>query len=335
MSITSKTRKMLWGRAANRCAICRIELVMNETETDDESIIGDECHIIARELDGSRGESMLSVEQRDKYNNLILLCKIHHKNIDDQPGYYTVEALHGIKGEHENWVRDSLNLDIKRQQDEEVYMTFVERWSSLCDIENWKDWTSWLLGAGGNKISTEMEENLQEAKEYIFTRIWPERYQELNNSFENFRKVLDDLLRVFHEHSQQSGSGHYTEKFYKIREWDPERYHRLLREYEFHTELVQDLVLELTRAGNFICDMVRKYLLPSYRMNEGLLIVESGPYMDMSFRMYRTQYRGDERTVLNPYPGVKKFKKIRVNRDVCFGVGTDSSDPKFLQSLGR
>ncbi|MCH1643274.1 HNH endonuclease, partial [Paenibacillus timonensis] len=76
MSISSKTRKMLWGRAANRCAICKIELVMDETETDDESVIGDECHIVAREEDGPRGESILSKEQRDKYNNLILLYKI-------------------------------------------------------------------------------------------------------------------------------------------------------------------------------------------------------------------------------------------------------------------
>lgn len=36
MSISSKTRKMLWGREANRCAICRMEIVMDETETDDE-----------------------------------------------------------------------------------------------------------------------------------------------------------------------------------------------------------------------------------------------------------------------------------------------------------
>lgn len=306
---------------------------MDETETDDESVIGDECHIVAREEDGPRGESILSKEQRDKYNNLILLCKIHHKIIDDQPGHYTVESLHELKGGHERWVKDSLDIDIQKQQDEEVYMTFVEKWSTSCDLDNWKSWTSWLLGAGSNSISMEMEKNLQELKEYIFSRVWPTRYPELNDSFENFRKVLEDLLRVFHEYSEEKRNSYVTERFYKIKEWDPKRYQMLLREFEYHIALVQDFVLELTRAGNFICDMVRKYLLSSYRMNEGLLLVESGPYMDMGFRIYRTQYRENEISSSKPYPGIAEFKKIRVTRDVCFGIGTSSTDPEFLKHL--
>jgi hypothetical protein len=79
---------MLWGRYANRCNFedCRRELVMDATETDDESIIGEECHIFARGKNGPRGNSTLTEEQRDKYSNLILLCSVHHKLIDDQPG---------------------------------------------------------------------------------------------------------------------------------------------------------------------------------------------------------------------------------------------------------
>lgn len=270
--------------------------------------------------------------KRDKYANLLLLCKIHHKVIDDQPGQYTVECLDELKREHEKWVRDSLNLDTQRQQDEEAYMTFVEKWSNLCDLDNWKGWTSWLLAIGSYSISREMESNLREIKEYLFTRIWPERYVELNNSFENFRRVLEDMLFEFHKYSKEYDNRYVTEKFYKINVWDTQRYNRLFEEYKFHTTLVQDLVLELTRAGNYICDKVKKYLLPSFRMNEGLLIVESGPCMDMSFRIYRTQYREDERT-LEPYPGIEEFKKVRINRDLSFGIGDDSSDPAVLKDI--
>lgn len=83
---------MLWGRSGNRCAICQKELVIDATETDDDSIIGDECHIVARSTDGPRGASPL--KERNKYNNLILLCKIHHKQIDDQENEFPVERLH-------------------------------------------------------------------------------------------------------------------------------------------------------------------------------------------------------------------------------------------------
>ncbi|NMI03164.1 hypothetical protein HF638_04215 [Paenibacillus sp. SZ31] len=328
MSISSKTRKMLWGRAANRCAICRAELVMDETETDDESVIGDECHIVAREDDGPRGESIKNSDQRDKYANLLLLCKIHHKVIDDQPGHYTVEKLNKIKEEHEQWVRSSLNIDINKQKEEELYMAFVEKWSNLCDLDNWKDWTSWLLSAGSTSMSIEMEAKLQEVKSYLFSRVWPNRYLELNDSFENFREILGDFLSVFHEYSQKKGDDYCIEKFYKIQEWDVERYDRLAKEYEFHITLVQDLILELTRAGNYICDKIREFLMSTYRMNEGLLIIESGPYTDMRFHKYRTKYRNEER-INKPYPGLDEFKKIRNTRDINFGVGISSEDSLF------
>lgn len=46
---------------------CRIELVMDVNETDDPSLIGEECHIVAREENGPRGASPLTDEQRDLY----------------------------------------------------------------------------------------------------------------------------------------------------------------------------------------------------------------------------------------------------------------------------
>ena len=41
MSYSEKTVKMLWGRAASRCAICRMELVMERTTatTNQSSVI--------------------------------------------------------------------------------------------------------------------------------------------------------------------------------------------------------------------------------------------------------------------------------------------------------
>lgn len=90
MPITLKTHKMLWGRAANRCAICRMELVMDASETDDEAVVGEACHIVAQKEDGPRGQSPLTQEQRDKYANLILLCNVHHKQVDDH-----VQTLYG------------------------------------------------------------------------------------------------------------------------------------------------------------------------------------------------------------------------------------------------
>jgi hypothetical protein len=45
----------------------------------------------------------------DGYYNRILLCRIDHRIVDDQPYQYTVEKLRGIKSRHEQWVRDRLH----------------------------------------------------------------------------------------------------------------------------------------------------------------------------------------------------------------------------------
>lgn len=108
MAITDKTRKIIWGRSGNRCAICRNELIINSTPSDDESVVGDECHILARKNQGPRHLPDFSISQLDEPENLLLLCRVHHKMVDDQSDTYTVEELRRIKVDHEKWVSASL-----------------------------------------------------------------------------------------------------------------------------------------------------------------------------------------------------------------------------------
>ena len=92
---------------------------MHATAQDNESIVGDECHIVARRSGWSRGDPRLSEEELDEYDNLILLCRTHHKMVDDQPNTYTVDVLKDMKRKHENWVRETLqraNTGEKQQQ---------------------------------------------------------------------------------------------------------------------------------------------------------------------------------------------------------------------------
>jgi hypothetical protein len=117
MSITLRDHKMLWGRAGARCSLCRIPLA-TISEIGHASVIGEEAHIVARNINGPRGESPLNTEQRDAYANLILACPTHHSVIDDLPNgpnEYPVERLHEIKASHEQWVMslDSFNANVQ------------------------------------------------------------------------------------------------------------------------------------------------------------------------------------------------------------------------------
>jgi len=324
---------MLWGRAGNRCAMpeCRIELVMDATETDDESLIGEECHIVAESPDGPRGDASFPKNKINNYENLIIMCRVHHKIIDDQTKTYTVSFLNQLKSKHEQWVRESLEgFDPQKQRDDEIYASYSEKWIDLSHLNEWKDWTSFIFGGGYPRLYIDIDNSLDELKEWLFSRIWPKRYEELEDAFENFRRVLQDFRNIFYEHAEKAQDILYTKKFYQINEWHEEKYERLGKKYEFHVDLVQDLMLELTRAANYICDKIRKYIDRSFRLDKGALIVESGPYMPFTWRQHRVEYRRNERTKM-PYPGLIEFKKIRKDRDYFFGVGDSPEDPEFLE----
>jgi len=115
MTITDKPRKILWGRSGNRCAICKQELVIDTTCSDDESVVGEECHIISGRPTGPRYDPTFPKEQIDSYENLILLCRVHHKMVDDQHETYTADFLRQTKANHENRVSEKLDDDLTRR----------------------------------------------------------------------------------------------------------------------------------------------------------------------------------------------------------------------------
>lgn len=112
MAITDKTRKILWAKSGNRCAICKTELIM-DSNAENKTIVGDECHIISKQPNGPRANLDISINH-DDYENLILLCKIHHTVIDDNPKDYPIDKLKKIKKEHEDWVKEELKKGVIR-----------------------------------------------------------------------------------------------------------------------------------------------------------------------------------------------------------------------------
>lgn len=105
-----RTIKILWGRAAGRCAVptCRIELFAEATDYDPVVLIGDIAHIEASSESGPRGNRNKATKDRDEYDNLILLCKNCHARLDGQKNTNSVEYIRQLRNDHEAWVRNSL-----------------------------------------------------------------------------------------------------------------------------------------------------------------------------------------------------------------------------------
>jgi hypothetical protein len=107
MSIASSELRLVLQKSGNVCAFsdCRKLFTADASSTDRPVVLGDVAHIIGESTAGPRGASPMSLSDRNRDENLILLCKQHHQLVDAQPQTYTVEWLRRIKGEHEGWVQ--------------------------------------------------------------------------------------------------------------------------------------------------------------------------------------------------------------------------------------
>ncbi|HEY6414424.1 MAG TPA: HNH endonuclease signature motif containing protein [Edaphobacter sp.] len=301
-----------------------MKLVHEASGLDDPSIIGQACHIVAQRVDGPRGNSPLNDAQRDSYSNLILLCSIHHKLVDDQPNAFTAERLHEIKQDHETYVDGLFDQITKQSQfDQEIVAEYIDEYSRMSDLDGWQAWTSWLLG-GNPRIEAQRFEELKNIAPWAISRIWPQsNFDKTQRALENFRRIAGDFVNTFQKHAQLTPASeiprvYETKRFYRIEEWDEGLYSKLLQRYECHIAFIEDYVFELTRAANLICDAVRAEVMPSFRIKEGALLVTSGPGMSLQFTTYRPEYRPSDFPDL--YPGFDDFNKVRLSRDFFFGT---------------
>jgi len=139
MSLRVHDRKILWTKAGNRCSYnygqehCDEELV--KLANGKLVLVGDECHIVGEKAGSPR--YVADFPKLDTYDNRILMCKKHHKIIDDNEGEYTVERLLKMKKSHE----DSITERIKTKEIEpliikdSVFRTEVERADEAIGME--------------------------------------------------------------------------------------------------------------------------------------------------------------------------------------------------------
>lgn len=318
MGISLKTTKILWGRAGGKCAICKEILVSDSPDVkDDPSIIGEMAHIVAQKETFTRGDyESLTPEQRDHYSNLILLCRNDHKIIDDQPLFYTVEKLRDIKEEHEQNIKSDKSFNIKKQEDDEIYASNIDEWVIRSDLDNW-DNISYRINQPTPNIPKQWYESSNELIPWICNRIWSNRYKPLEDAFFNYKTVLKDFIYIFSKHIDwkwPSQDTLITKEFYRIDNWDTKLYNELLEKFEYHCFFVGDLFSELTCAANYLCDHIRKYIFPGFRLKEGILMIIRGDIVLPSNQMLvRAEYTVNERT-MKPYPGLDKFKEVRYTR---------------------
>jgi hypothetical protein len=89
--------------------MCREFLIEDDNSTG-RSLVGEVAHNAGERPNAARYDSSMTDEERDGPENLILLCRKHHKIIDDNEQIYTREKLSILRDEYLSWLSHQLGV---------------------------------------------------------------------------------------------------------------------------------------------------------------------------------------------------------------------------------
>ena len=107
-SIKNAVRHELYAKSGNQCAFPGCGCALFEDGTDGKTSKGEICHIEGLNPQSARYNPNSTDEERNSFDNLILLCANHHEQIDQNPDQYTVADLKKMKEDHEAQVSNKI-----------------------------------------------------------------------------------------------------------------------------------------------------------------------------------------------------------------------------------
>jgi len=157
-----------------------------------EKLIGEMAHICGLEKGSARYDSIkLKKEERNSYGNLILLCPLCHKKVDNDSMHYTYEKLKEMKEKHEIKVEKKLKsctLQVTFAELEVITKYLISAPTYKYDEElaiippGEKIKKNHLSSDVGNMITMGMI-RVQQVKEYFIKNPDPQFLERLRSSF--------------------------------------------------------------------------------------------------------------------------------------------------------
>ena len=203
MSISEKDIKLLWGRAAGKCAFpdCRVKLTQDKKLVTESFPLGGITYCRG-ERGGASCKSLLFSEERNSYSNLLLLLVLdHHTVIDKNPEDYPIEKLYMLKIQHELWVEQTLSAenDPRKTAQDIVYADLVDSANKYCHFAEWGKWTYGLM-APKKYCDLSFEMDIKEFRKKIMAAVWPDTLIDLERAIKNLALIADNMIEKFTEH---------------------------------------------------------------------------------------------------------------------------------------
>jgi len=208
----------------------------------------------------------------------------------------------------------------------EYWRRRADEFSRRLPLDNWD-------GALGGLVSSSLRvpapvlTELRDFASWVVGSNFPEGFDDIRRALETTGRIAADLVDVLDERVESVPGSNWLRVpgWYRLA---GERYHAELGTYHTYVDLVTDLTFELTRATEWFCDLIREHVEPGYRLDEGGLMLEGGPYEDGNTRRWRVRYSPSEHDELPaPYVDLSTFRDTaRYRRDLHTKTRSSQSD---------
>lgn len=293
MSVSPLDQNILWVKAGGRCSMqdCRKKLILagSKEVPSKNVVIGENCHIVAKKKKEARGESILSPYERDRYPNLILLCRNHHKIIDRDPLAWPIEKLHQIKSDHEIWV-DTKFADSKENISNQIYSNLINTATEALLLAHW-DWFS------GHAVRFLLSEEFVDGVDNFWMKeqktVWPQEIPELEKAINNLCERTYSYVHTYMEKARlREGKTADDYDFWVEDKWWKAQwrddYHDYVEESRKWQKTCTSLLFNLVVALNEYADAVRQHFKSNYFIYQGKFIINDsmGVMNEMSPAIY-------------------------------------------------
>ena len=191
---------------------------------------------------------------------------------------------------------------------DQIYASLLDSFVENCLPSRWSEWASRAIEL--QPIwSVELVDGTTAFDVAVRAAIWPHKHAELERSFQTLASVLREARETFLRHAIYEEKAATLDrpmlmqyrgvKFYKeLREWNPERYQRLLADWRAWQNKAQALVFEATRAANWLADCARRFINPTFFAVEGKFHLFSTVLSDVPGDLWIPEYTQLERKQL-------------------------------------
>jgi hypothetical protein len=276
--MTQRDIKVLWGRAAGLCSICRRKLTQDEAHASDAFPLGEHAHIVGEKPGSARYESPLTADERDGYANRILLCPNDHTVVDKAPADWPVERLHMKKVEHELWVEQTLatKQTAQEQADNLIYSTVMDSAIERLELEDFNAWASSVLEPYWRWRGS-VYSGIARFREQVFVTDWPGTVPELEIALDRASFELQEATDHFAQYSELRDDDFIARRRYKERLQPPDVYEKLDSRFWLWSDLLEQRIVEAAKALNWARETWRREMNPAWLATQGVFSLTMHP----------------------------------------------------------